>query len=95
MIFDYDTVSQQVASMPRWQINALSAACAEKVAPLIYDLATSSSRNLARECLDFAWANLDSSVDIGKAQEFKDPSSPHPNSNVKNWIRSMPSWLVR
>ena len=71
--YDYEAVCRQVHNFRSWKITVLSAACAEKVVPMVYFLATPHTRDLAQVCLNFVWAAaLFNNVDREQAVRLKE-----------------------
>ena len=56
--YDYARICENVREMTDWQVLALSAACAEKVFPVVQYLAPLRLRTIAASALDCMWAAL-------------------------------------
>ncbi len=71
--YDYEAIRRETRNFHQRQIVALSAACAEKVAPMVHYLATPSTWALARASLDFVWRSvLRDDFDSGQAATLKE-----------------------
>lgn len=63
---DYQSLLQQIHRLQPWQIIALGATCAEKVRPVVRFLALPTTWELARAALNYSWAAIQSSADVGE-----------------------------
>jgi len=80
--YDYEALCDEIAGMERWQIVALSAACAQKALPLVKHLATAPTRQLAEDCLKCMWRAAEEDADEHAEQA----------SELRNTLMSSGEW---
>ena len=64
--YDYQSLVQEICSMPLWKVIALGAVAAEKVMPIIQCRALPATRDFAEQSLACAWSSI---TELGSRKE--------------------------
>lgn len=81
---NYQSLMDEINGMAKWQTVALTAACAEKAAPIIRRLALPATWAFASECLDFAWSAASTGwFDEGKVKQLRVAFDATPELNCE------------
>src|SRR5581483_7649049 len=65
--YNYRSLCRRIGRMPSWKLYALSAACAEKVAPIVQTIGLKHTWHLVEQCLGFLWSSPVEKVEARKA----------------------------